>query len=127
MSETGQTKNNAADGRLAGNGYCKHRHALDRHCPECAGEQQKELSEWKQAAAVEASLRRKFLARAEAAEAALTRLQQSNAELVALVKGAYSEGFSEGMREHTSSKGGKPWVDSAAKTKLEAIASQSSV
>jgi hypothetical protein len=32
-----------------------------------------------------------------------------------LIAKAYNAGFSEGMREHTSSRGGVPWCDSAAK------------
>lgn len=31
-----------------------------------------------------------------------------------LVRGAYNEGFSQGMREHTTHSGGKPWNESAA-------------
>jgi len=49
---------------------------------------------------------------------------RSGAEYVALrklVKDAYNEGFTEGMREHTSSRGGKPWPDSAAKKALDRI------
>jgi hypothetical protein len=42
-----------------------------------------ELDEWKQAASVEAGLRREFLARAEKAEADNERLRATNAELVA--------------------------------------------
>ncbi len=30
------------------------------------------------------------------------------------VRGAYNEGFSEGMKEHNSSRGGKPWRESKA-------------
>jgi hypothetical protein len=39
--------------------------------------------------------------------------------LTALVRSAYSEGFSEGMNEHTKFSGGKPWADSQAKRALE--------
>lgn len=38
-----------------------------------------------------------------------------------LVKDAYNEGFTEGTREHTSSRGGKPWPDSRAKKAIERI------
>jgi hypothetical protein len=47
-------------------------------------------------------------------------LKADNARLSALVQRAYNEGFGEGMREHTSSRGGKPWMDSAARTAMEA-------
>jgi hypothetical protein len=46
------------------------------------------------------------------------------AELVAMVQDAYNAGFIEGMKEYTSSKGGKPWVDSkfpAALAKAKAV------
>lgn len=46
-------------------------------------------------------------------------LRADNARLSALVQRAYNEGFSEGMREHTSSRGGKPWMDSRARTAME--------
>ena len=36
-----------------------------------------------------------------------------------LVRDAYNEGFTEGMREHTSSLGGKPWQDSSAARSLK--------
>jgi hypothetical protein len=39
-----------------------------------------------------------------------------------LVRDAYNEGFSEGMREHTSSKGGNPWGDSNAFKKMSELA-----
>lgn len=38
-----------------------------------------------------------------------------------LVQDAYNEGFSEGMREFSSSRGGKPWSDSSAKKALGRI------
>lgn len=44
------------------------------------------------------------------------QLQKENAllkeGLKKLVQAAFNEGFVEGMREHTSSRGGKPWRDS---------------
>jgi hypothetical protein len=53
-------------------------------------------------------------------------LQTTNADPVnaeierlrALVRSAYSEGFSEGMNEHTKFHGGKPWEDSRAQRAL---------
>jgi hypothetical protein len=36
-----------------------------------------------------------------------------------LVQIAYNEGFGEGMREYTSSRGGKPWMASAAREAME--------
>ena len=39
--------------------------------------------------------------------------------LRALVRSAYSEGFSEGMNEHTKFQGGKPWQDSRSRAALE--------
>ena len=56
--------------------------------------------------------------------ALIRRVQAAEAELVAahrLVKDAYNEGFSEGMREHSTSRGGKPWVDSNARKKIDAL------
>ena len=42
------------------------------------------------------------------------------ARLRALVRTAYNEGFMQGMREHTSSKGGIPWSDSKIRAALDA-------
>jgi len=44
-----------------------------------------------------------------------------------LVKEAFNEGFIEGMREHTSSKGGNTWQDSKAKKKLEALSTRPTI
>jgi hypothetical protein len=49
----------------------------------------------------------------------IERLRADNARLRMLVQSAYNEGFGEGMREHTSSRGGKPWMDSRAHTAME--------
>ncbi len=51
----------------------------------------------------------------------ITNAADEYAALRKLVKDAYNEGFTEGMREHTSSRGGKPWPDSASKKALERI------
>lgn len=51
-------------------------------------------------------------ARADNAEAERDRLRK-------LVKDAYNEGFTQGMREHTSSRGGIPWSDSAIRAALD--------
>jgi hypothetical protein len=42
------------------------------------------------------------------------RLEKENLLLRALVRQAYNEGFSEGVREHTTYHGGKPWAQSRA-------------
>jgi hypothetical protein len=39
-----------------------------------------------------------------------------------LVMDAYNEGFMEGMREHTSHKGGQPWSGSKAQKKMNELA-----
>ena len=39
--------------------------------------------------------------------------------LTTLVRSAYSEGFSEGINEHTKFHGGKPWQDSRSRADLE--------
>jgi len=57
------------------------------------------------------------------------RLQEENAilkeGLKKLVKAAFNEGFVEGMREHTTSRGGKPWRDSkSCKTLSEIVGTQ---
>lgn len=36
-----------------------------------------------------------------------------------LVHAAYAEGFNEGTREHSTSRGGKPWVESQAHQALK--------
>jgi hypothetical protein len=46
--------------------------------------------------------------------ATIAALETQLAEARKLVRGAYSEGFSEGMREHTTSRGGKIWQESSA-------------
>jgi hypothetical protein len=56
-------------------------------------------------------------------------LQKENAllkeGLKKLVQAAYSEGFSEGMREHSTSRGGKPWRESKiCKTLTEIVGVQ---
>ena len=42
-------------------------------------------------------------------------------KLLVLVKSAYNEAFAEGMKEHSTHKGGKPWFDSVTRTKLSAV------
>lgn len=47
----------------------------------------------------------------------LEALAEKSAEierLKALVRSAYHEGFGEGMREHSTSRGGKTWQESKA-------------
>lgn len=39
-----------------------------------------------------------------------------------LIRDAYNEAFAEGMREHTSSKGGQPWIGSRAQKKMNELA-----
>lgn len=39
-------------------------------------------------------------------------LTAENEKLKKMVKDAYNAGFLEGMKEHTSSRGGIPWADS---------------
>lgn len=53
--------------------------------------------------------------------ARILQLEVLVAELAVLVGSAYSEGFSEGMREHTTSRGGLPWVQSKTRKRLIAI------
>ncbi len=48
-------------------------------------------------------------------------LADENARLRRLVQSAFNEGFTEGMREHMTSRGGKPWVDSTACKALAAL------
>jgi hypothetical protein len=50
---------------------------------------------------------------------ALEMMMEEIERLRGLVRGAYSEGFSEGMREHSSSRGGKTWQESAAFSALK--------
>lgn len=42
------------------------------------------------------------------------RLEKENILLRRLVEAAYNEGYNEGMKEHTSARGGKPWRESKA-------------
>ncbi len=53
------------------------------------------------------------------------QLQRENAVLregmLKLVRAAYNEGFTEGMKEHTHSRGGKPWRESDAYRTLQTI------
>lgn len=58
----------------------------------------------------------------DAERAAREAAERRVRELEALVQRAYIEGFTEGMREHTSRNGGKPWLDSKAKAALAARA-----
>lgn len=44
------------------------------------------------------------------------------AEYHRLIRDAYSEGFNEGMREHTTSRGGVPWGQSKAMKRMNDIA-----
>jgi len=46
-------------------------------------------------------------------------LRAENERLQALVRTAYNEGFAEGMKEHTTSRGGNPWPMSKSRTALE--------
>ncbi len=56
------------------------------------------------------------------AELAAHQMQQGYvteiARLRKLVRTAYNEGFTEGVKEDRSSRGGKPWQDSASKLAL---------
>lgn len=59
-----------------------------------------------------------------------TDLEYANTEIArlrALVRTAYNEGFMQGMREHTSSKGGIPWSDSKIRAALDAPQTTSSL
>jgi len=51
--------------------------------------------------------------------ATITTLRATNERLRNLVQSAYNEGFTEGMKEHTHSRGGKPWPDSRARAALQ--------
>ncbi len=41
-------------------------------------------------------------------------------EVLKMVRDAYNEGFSEGMKEHTNHDGGKPWQWSTARKNIDA-------
>lgn len=47
-----------------------------------------------------------------------TRLKAENEKLRKMVRNAYNDGFNEGMREHTTHRGGIPWHDSKYRTAL---------
>jgi hypothetical protein len=58
----------------------------------------------------------------------IKRLQAENealsvkqAKLVALVQKAYHEGFGEGIKEHTTHRGGKGWYESRARAQLDGL------
>ena len=55
--------------------------------------------------------------KAAAAERERDQLRAKLAEYEKLVKEAYNEGFLQGMREHTSSRGGIPWSMSAIRSR----------
>ena len=46
-------------------------------------------------------------------------LRGKQAVLVALVQKAYHEGFGEGIKEHTTRRGGKGWYESRARAAIE--------
>ena len=46
-------------------------------------------------------------------------LSVKQAKLVALVQKAYHEGFVEGIKEHTTRRGGKGWYESRARAAIE--------
>ena len=48
----------------------------------------------------------------------VAKLTARIAELESMVKNAYNAGFTEGMKEHTSSRGGIPWHDSRFRAAL---------
>lgn len=50
-----------------------------------------------------------------------TKLQGKLKSLFDLVRDAYNDGFTEGMREHTSRRGGKPWTESNSLRKRDFI------
>jgi hypothetical protein len=70
-----------------------------------------------------------FLVRLCKEAATLTRrLQAENealsvkqAKLAALVQKAYHEGFGEGIKEHTTHRGGKGWHESRARAAVEEV------
>lgn len=39
-------------------------------------------------------------------------MNYTRAEVLDLIRAAFNEGFSEGMREHSTSSGGKTWAES---------------
>jgi hypothetical protein len=49
----------------------------------------------------------------------IERLRAENERLRKMVKNAYNDGFKEGMREVTSSRGGIPWSDCKYRAALE--------
>lgn len=53
----------------------------------------------------------------EAAEQ-ISRLTEENLRLRGLVRSAYNEGFTEGIREYRTDSGGKPWDESRARSAL---------
>lgn len=57
----------------------------------------------------------------EIAETEYTKYEQQIAKLRDLVRSAYNEGFTEGMREHTSRTGGNTWIESRTRVRLEEI------
>jgi hypothetical protein len=58
-------------------------------------------------------------------ESAMTESQwlEREAHYHRLVRDAYNEGFNEGMREHTSHKGGQPWSGSKTQARMNEFAS----
>lgn len=48
----------------------------------------------------------------------ISRLTEENERLRGLVRSAYNEGFTEGMREYRTYSGGKPWDESRARSAL---------
>lgn len=53
------------------------------------------------------------------AAAEIARLKAENEKLTKMVKDAYNEGFIQGMREQTTSRGGIPWHDSKFRAALK--------
>jgi len=52
-------------------------------------------------------------------DAEVKTLRAENERLLALVRNAYNEGFTEGMKEHTTNRGGNPWPMSKSRSALE--------
>ena len=50
--------------------------------------------------------------------AEVSRLTEENERLRGLVRSAYNEGFTEGIREYRTDSGGKPWDESRARSAL---------
>lgn len=48
----------------------------------------------------------------------ISRLTEENERLRGLVRSAYNEGFTEGIREYRTDSGGKPWYESRARSAL---------